>query len=183
MSSSYLVATFSIFFVSVRVRDACTHLVGVLDVMPVAWRCRDLFLEGYSDGFLDVDHLLDGPQFCDFMIDFDWDFFLDGDFYGYGDLLLPHDLDLNGGVDHDGSLDLGGDFDLDLFHFDDGFEEFLLDLDHVRDHHLFFNEAFGRDFDFFVDLDEFGDLDRNSLDEVLGDFDDAGNADLNGLGL
>jgi len=159
------------------------HAVLVRDVMPMAWRCCNLLLVCDCHRFSDLDFLFDSPQFCDFLINFYWDLFLDGDFDRNRDLDLSEDLDFDGCVNHNGSLDLLGHFDLDLLHFDHGLEIFLLDLNNVGHVHGLFNDLFGRDFDFLRDLNKLGYFDRHGLDEVLGDFDDSGNADLDGFGL
>lgn len=164
-------------------REPSLHAVLVRDVMPMAWRCRNLLLVCDRHRFSNLDFLFNGPQFCDFLINFDWDLFLDANFDRNRHLDLSKDLDLDGSVNHNRGLDLLGHFDLDLLHFDDGLEIFLLDLNNVGHVYGLLHDLFGRDFDFLRDLNELGYFDRHSLDEVLGDSDDAGNADLDGLGF
>lgn len=170
-------------FVSVSVRESCLHAVRVLDVVPVARRCGNLLLVGDRHRFSDLDFLFNSPQFCDFLINFDWDLLLDSDLDRNRDLDLSKDLDFDGRVYHNRGLDLRRDFDLDLDHFDNGLEIFLLDTNNVGHVYGLFNDLFGRDFDFLRDLNKLGYFDRHSLDEVLGNFDDSGNADLDSLRL
>lgn len=173
----------SILLVAVSMRQSSLHAVLVRDVMPMAWRCRNLLLVCDRHRFSNLDFLFNSPQFCDFLINFDWDLLLDSNFDRDRDLDLSKDFDLHGRVNHNGGLDLLGHFDLDFLHFDDGLEIFLLDLNNVGHVHGLFYDLFGWDFDFLGDLNELGYFDRHSLDKVLGDFDNAGNADLDGLRL